>query len=142
MTDVLFPPFTAIIECDEDYPVDANGNPHPDLTGYPFIRTATGFHDINQSYCNIAASYFDFPRAIVCESTYKFRRDWTIIDWCNPGNSRLWTQLIKVGDFTGPVVECPLVDYDWDGVADLPTYSTGPIEHSGRLPQLPLHRYG
>ncbi len=127
IADVRYPPFTQFVECDESFPVDANGNPHPDLTGFPFLRTAVGFHDLNQAYCNLSASYFDFPRAVLCSSSYTFRRDWTIFDWCFPGNSRVWTQLIKVGDFTGPVLECPIVDNNWDGVADLLTYSTGPF---------------
>ena len=33
--DVVVPPFTVFLECDEEFPVDDNGNPHPSLTGGP-----------------------------------------------------------------------------------------------------------
>jgi len=102
--DVVFPPFTVAIECDEDFAVDANGNVHPSVAGYPWIRTALGFHDLAQSYCNVGASYSDEPRIEVCEGTYKFRREWNLIDWCNPGSSLILNQLVKVGDFTGPAL--------------------------------------
>jgi hypothetical protein len=61
IADVLMPPFTAYLECDESYPTLANGNPSPAVTGYPFIETAFGFEDLNQSYCNLSASFFDYP---------------------------------------------------------------------------------
>ncbi|WP_367389207.1 T9SS type A sorting domain-containing protein [Lewinella sp. LCG006] len=116
--DIVFPPFVVPIECDEDYATDANGNPHPSTSGYPWIRTAFGFYDLDQIYCNIGASYSDEPRITVCEGTYKLRREWNIIDWCNPGGSGTLNQLIKVGDFTGPVLT---------GVAPTLTISTSPL---------------
>ncbi len=125
--DVSFPPFTTTIECDEDFPTLANGNPSPEVTGYPFVTTAFGIHDINETYCNLAAQYADQPRIVVCEGGYKLLRNWTFFDWCNPGFTIQFIQIIKVGDFTAPEIECPVVDYNWDGVADLPTYSTGPF---------------
>ncbi|WP_367391600.1 choice-of-anchor R domain-containing protein [Lewinella sp. LCG006] len=102
--DLVFPPFVAPLECDENFAVDANGNPHPSASGYPWLRTAFGFYDLDQIYCNIGASYSDEPRITVCEGTYKLRREWNIIDWCNPGGSGTLQQLIKVFDATGPVI--------------------------------------
>ncbi|WP_367390391.1 hypothetical protein [Lewinella sp. LCG006] len=102
--DIVFPPFVAPLECDENFALDANGNPHPSASGFPWIRTALGFHDLDQGYCNIGASYSDEPRIVVCEGTYKLRRQWNIIDWCNPGGSGTLNQLIKVFDATGPVI--------------------------------------
>ncbi|WP_367392944.1 proprotein convertase P-domain-containing protein [Lewinella sp. LCG006] len=102
--DLVFPPFVAPLECDENFAVDANGNPHPSASGYPWLRTAFGFYDLDQTYCNIGASYSDEPRITVCEGTYKLRREWNIIDWCNPGGSGTLQQLIKVFDATGPVI--------------------------------------
>ncbi|MGH1434588.1 MAG: GEVED domain-containing protein, partial [Lewinella sp.] len=95
--DLVFPSTVALVGCDEDYAVDANGNPHPSRTGYPWLRTAFGFEDLDEIYCNIGASYSDEPRIDVCEGTYKLRREWNIIDWCNPGGSGTIDQLIKVG---------------------------------------------
>lgn len=125
--DVQFPSLTAVIECDEDFDVLANGNPVPGVTGYPFIHTLQGIINLDPDYCNIGATYEDGPRIQVCEGAYKFIRTWTVIDWCNPGGSGFLSQIVKVGDYTPPVVSCPFVDYDWDGDADTPVYSTSPF---------------
>ncbi len=128
VTDVFFPPFTTYVECDEQYETDANGHPHPSVTGYPFVITPFGFSDLDQTFCNLAASYFDYPVAFICESTYKIRREWTLFNWCAPSSSATYSQLIGVGDFSGPVVSCPVVIDDWDGLSDSILYSTGPFD--------------
>jgi len=104
VADVVLPPFTAPIECDEDFALDANGNPVADVTGYPWVQTAFANHSLADDYCNIGASYSDEPRIDVCPGTYKFRREWNIIDWCDTGNSFIWDVIVKVGNYTGPVV--------------------------------------
>ncbi|PSR13995.1 MAG: hypothetical protein C7N36_05815, partial [Bacteroidetes bacterium] len=108
-SDLVLPPFTAPIECDEDFATDGNvggpdDNPAASVVGYPWVITAFGFQDLAQSYCNYGASYSDEPRINVCSGTYKFRREWNIINWCNPGSSSIWNQLVKVADYTGPVL--------------------------------------
>ncbi|MGH1438438.1 MAG: hypothetical protein ACRBG0_28690, partial [Lewinella sp.] len=100
--DLIVPPFTAVIECDEDFPTDGDiggpdDNPSASVTGYPFILTASGYVDLNDVYCNLGASYSDEPRINVCEGTYSLRREWNLIDWCDPANSFIYNQLIKVG---------------------------------------------
>jgi hypothetical protein len=114
--DVFLPPFTVPIECDEDYislPPNQFGqsNPSPESTGYPFIQTAQGIILLNQSYCNLGASFQDGPRIQICESAYKVVRTWQVLDWCNPSAPGLtvlsYPQTIKVGDFTPPAVTCP-----------------------------------
>ncbi|MGH1437181.1 MAG: hypothetical protein ACRBG0_22265, partial [Lewinella sp.] len=109
IAEVILPNFTAVMECDETFATDGtvggpDNNPAASVTGYPFIRTAFGFHDLNSSYCNIGASYSDEPRINVCTGSYKYRREWNIIDWCNPGSSIIYNQFVKVGDFTGPII--------------------------------------
>ncbi len=130
LADVTLPPFTAYLECDESFPTDGNGNPSPTVTGYPFLQTAFGVEDLDQTYCNLAASYADQERIEVCEGTYKLVREWTVLDWCAPGASFIYTQIIKVGDFTGPAISCPTVDYDWDGQPDPLVIPTGPFDCS------------
>jgi hypothetical protein len=126
--DLNWPPQTGIIECDEGFAVDANGNPSPTVTGRPFILTAFGFQDIDPTYCNFAATYEDGPVIDVCAGTYKFVRYWTVINWCNPSPPLQHEQVIKVGDNTPPSVECPIMDWDGDGLPDgVLTYSTGPF---------------
>ncbi|MCG8330355.1 MAG: GEVED domain-containing protein, partial [Chitinophagales bacterium] len=127
-SEVWLPPFTVPIECDEDYPTLANGNPSPAIAGYPFVYTVSGIFDLTQGqYCNVGASFEDSPSIVVCDGAFKFTRTWTIVDWCNPIDFYTYSQIIKVGDFTAPTVTCPGEDYDWDGVLDAPVYSTSPF---------------
>ena len=127
-TEVWLPPFTVPIECDEDYPTLANGNPTPAIAGYPFVYTVSGIFDLTQGqYCNVGVSFEDSPSIVVCDGAFKFTRTWTIVDWCNPIDFYTYSQIIKVGDFTAPTVICPGEDYDWDGVLDAPVYSTSPF---------------
>ncbi|MCG8326837.1 MAG: T9SS type A sorting domain-containing protein [Chitinophagales bacterium] len=128
LDDVSLPPFTAIIECDELFSVNEFGNPDPSHTGYPFLVTFSGVVDLNDVYCNIGASYEDGPLIETCMFSHKFIRTWTLTDWCNPTDQFGYPQIIKVGDFTPPTVEDPLVDFDGDGTFDELHYSTGPFE--------------
>jgi hypothetical protein len=101
--DVRLPHYTVNIECDE---IDAGyASTHPSHTGYPFVSTLTGFVDLTptNAVCNLAAGYQDVARVETCGSTYKFRREWTVYDWCRPGTTVIYNQLIKVGDWTAPV---------------------------------------
>ncbi len=122
--DVVLPNYTAYLECDEEFPLDSLGNPHPNVTGYPFVRTAFGFINLSEPYCNLAATYTDKSRVDVCEQGYKFVREWTIYDWCAPGTTTLYRQLIKIGDFTPPLVFCPT---PLDSNHCIPTFYTGPF---------------
>ena len=112
LEDVVRPPTTVPIECDAVYPINEEGNPHPDFTGYPFVVTASGIIDLNQSYCNVGASYRDIATIEICDGVYQIVREWTIIDWCYvPGQDDLnnspllnYRQIIKIGDFSGPQI--------------------------------------
>ena len=116
--DIVLAPFSAPLECDENFPVDANGNPHPSASGYPWLRTAFGFENLAQNYCNIGASYSDEPRITVCDGTYKVRREWNIIDWCDPAGSLIANQIVKVFDATPPVLT---------GIPEVINLSTSPF---------------
>ncbi|MCB9276650.1 MAG: T9SS type A sorting domain-containing protein [Lewinellaceae bacterium] len=128
LDDIQFPPLTVPIECDEDYITLANGNPSPETTGWPFLFTAQGIITLNDDYCNVGAAFEDGPRISVCDGAYKFVRTWTVLDWCVSAsfpNAITYDQVIKVGDFTPPSVDCPLVDYGWG--PQEPVYSTSPF---------------
>lgn len=123
LEDIVLPPFTSIMECDEGFPTDGSqggpdDNPAPEYAGFPYLSTGINFYNLDQSVCNIGASYSDEPRIVSCPGTYYFRREWNIIDWCNPGNSIIYNQIIYVGDFTGPVIAYNIPDYDHDGEPD------------------------
>ena len=127
LDDVVVPPYTVFLECDEGFDLNQNGNPVPAVAGFPFVETAFGFEDLNADYCSVGASYVDEPQVTICEGAYAFRRVWNIIDWCDPGTATVYFQTIKVGDFTAPSVTCPFVDNNNDGIQDTLIYSTGPF---------------
>lgn len=120
--DVVLPNFIHYIECDEAFSVDSAGYVHPSVSGYPFIRTAFGLKDLNVKWCNLAATYQNTARVDICDNAYTFIREWTIYDWCNPGSTLIYKQLIKVGDFTPPEATC-----QWDEEGCPLIFSTGPF---------------
>lgn len=124
LADVIYPRLTVFLECDSDFEVDINGNPHPDATGYPIVKTSFGNHQLRTSYCNMTATYVDKPRSTGCAETFGFIRDWTIVDFCNTGNILTFSQVIRVGDGMPPTVSCPTADNDNDGVLDTLVFST------------------
>ncbi len=124
LADVILPSLSFYAECSESFTVDVNGNPHPSLTGYPFVKTAFANHNLAPLYCNISANYQDNPRIVNCGPAYTFIRNWTVIDFCNPVALLTFQQLIQIGDSQEPTVECPIADYDNDGVPDLLRFST------------------
>ena len=138
LLDVILPHYTSFLECDEFAALPAsqktsNGYPSPQVTGYPFVETAfDGTVDLTptQPYCNLAAGYEDKAPVEACDGSYKFRREWTIYDWCRPGTSIIYNQLIKVGDFTAPTIVHPVVNQV--GMSSFDCYATGKLP----MPQL------
>ena len=60
--------------------------------------------------CANLVTTFETTNAVqTCESTVKFSRVYRVIDWCEPGTAREFTQFVKVGDSTGPVFTGPSV---------------------------------
>ncbi|MCB0555640.1 MAG: DUF11 domain-containing protein, partial [Phaeodactylibacter sp.] len=137
--DVIAPPALPVIACDASYVMDQNGNPDPSETGFPTVQTYFGIYPLNQTLCNVGATYEDAPPITVCEGTIKIIRTWTVLDWCASGGSNIqtYTQIIKVGDVEGPQVSCPNVDYDGDGQADPLQFSTAPYDCTAAF-QAPL----
>ena len=135
LNDIHKPNTTVPISCDEEFPTLQNGNPHPDHTGYPYVVSAFGIHDLKSSYCNVGTNYADIARIDVCDESYKIVRQWTLVDWCQVGdqqelnNSPLnnFRQIIKIGDFNAPQIDCPTSDMD---------FSTGPFECTASIPLL------
>ena len=127
--DVVTPPLTSLVDNQQSFETDANGNPHPNVSGYPFVITAFDIYNLDQSYCNLGASYSDFPSVDLGDNAYEFQREWNVIDWCTPEDNYTYQQTIKVGTFTPPEITCPFVDLDQDGSPDgILTYSTGPFD--------------
>ncbi len=132
LEDIVFPPLSTTVECDEGFPTDGEvggpeDNPSPAYTGLPYLDAGLNFYNLEQSACNIGASYSDEPRITSCSGSYYFRREWTIVDWCNPDDNIVVNQLIRVGDYTGPIIDFVIPDHNENGLPDDPLkYSTAP----------------
>jgi subtilisin-like proprotein convertase family protein len=75
---------------------DANGNPHPGVTGTP-APSGGGCN-------NVSVTYTDLKFNDVCGANgYKIVRTWKVVDWC-AGTSGTREQIIKVGDMIAPVI--------------------------------------
>jgi hypothetical protein len=130
--DVRLPHYTVNLDCDEVS--EGTVSTDPSSPGYPFVSTLAGFVDLKpegtgNTVCNLAAGYEDVARVETCANTYKFRREWTIYDWCRPGTTVIYHQLIKVGDWTAPT---------WPAAteaskASLVTHTTSPVECTGTI---------
>lgn len=131
LEEVNLPPKVFNIDCNESFTTDANGNPSPDLTGYPFVITAEGAFDVNMVYCNILANYVDAAPIQVCSGTQQFIRTWSVSDNCNPGEVINFTQSIIIGDRTAPILTCSAPDTDLNGLPDTLIYSTQSASCSG-----------
>jgi uncharacterized repeat protein (TIGR01451 family) len=129
LDDVKMPPLTARFDCDEFFVEDGNGNPHPSVTGYPFVLTAFGVNVLDEDpYCNLQASYQDEEEEI-CESSSTIFRTWTITDECNPDEIRTYVQTIKIGDIEGPIVSCPTSNHYCPILeGDIMLFSTDPFD--------------
>jgi hypothetical protein len=109
LDDVLFPDDVVEIDCGTAFEALPNHAPVPELTGFPEVDDLPVFgpHAIDFSFGNFAAAYEDGAIVQECEGTFKLNRVWTIYDWCEPGATVEFVQLIKVGDYTAPEVSCP-----------------------------------
>lgn len=107
-SDIQLPPATVFLECTDAVESDAQGAPLPAATGFPAVLTLEGLLPLNNSLCNLSATYSDLPRILVCSGSYRFVRQWAIVDACDPAASFLYQQQIFAGDVLGPTVSCHL----------------------------------
>lgn len=124
LTDVVLPPANAFVGCDEDVMLDANGHPHPMISGRPFILSAFGPVFLDTVTCGIGATYNDESVQKQCGDTRVIHRLWKIVDWCDNEAVTYFTQRIIVGDFTEPAFDCPAPTRPGDEIL---TFSTGPF---------------
>jgi hypothetical protein len=109
--DVILPHFTYNIDCDDFYALNSsfilpNGNPSPELSGYPYLITLLGTKALSPRYANLSAAYNDQAKVNLCGGTrnFSFTRVWTITDDAKPGTNIIYNQIIRVYDFTPPVI--------------------------------------
>ena len=84
----------------------------PEEADYPFLRVGErtiSVVDANAMCSMIAVGYETSQNPIqTCPSTVKFQRTFTVVDWCAPTEVMTYTQLVKVGDGTGPEITGPI----------------------------------
>lgn len=86
--DVRLPHYTVHLDCNQ-----------PVHGGFPFISTLGGIIELTpqQTVCNIGASFDDSGNENQCGNNRTFRRNWTIYDYCRPGTTVIYHQLISIG---------------------------------------------
>ncbi len=130
LSDVIAPDAVVEIDCSN---FNGTANPQPLLINYPRLQLGSGqpFY-LNQPYDNLGVTFTDGPRINICTNTYKFVRTFTVIDWCDVSNILTFNQLVKVGDFSSPMIVVPTQDLDFDGIPDEGPlfYSTNSIDCS------------
>jgi hypothetical protein len=91
--------------------------PAPRASDFPFLTVGDRVFPLSagQSVCNIGVTYGDGNPIITCPFTYKFVRTYTVIDWCNPSDIRMFNQVVKVGDTTAPTFTGPNVPTNANG---------------------------
>ncbi len=111
VSDVIFPTDTIDFDCEvDDFPTDANGNPATAVTGEPIVVSAFDTTILTDLYCgNISVSYSDASEQ-TCSGTQTIVRTWTAEDLCT-GATTTSEQIIRTGDFSAPVVECPISNH-------------------------------
>ena len=128
LADVISPMPVVEFSCSDMFEVDENGFPDPSVSGYPYVLTAFGEHELNDSYCNLSASYED-EVLVDCGKGKEIMRTWTIVDACDPDAQTIFTQMINVGDIEGPIVECPLSNHYCPIIEDdIMLFSVDPFE--------------
>ena len=104
------------LACDGNYPLDANGNPHPSYTGVPTYDGIDLWPD-GIAICNVMVSYSDLniPTFGCVE---KIMRTWTAREWwCSEEIEYTHVQIIEISDEEGPDITCPnIFDVSTDGV--------------------------
>ncbi len=88
---------------------DGVQNPTLDCTAPTTEPSFTGSPTINglpiDAYCELMVFQED-EQVINCPGDYIIQRTWKVYDWCS-GNVIEQTQIIKVVDETGPIINCP-----------------------------------
>lgn len=128
--DIILPPRVALFTCGEDYEINEAGYPDPGAAGYPHIVTAGGIEVLeNGELFNLTITYKDSELADTMLATTSVERLWTIVDACNNDTLVRFAQLIKIGEFSEPRIDCPLTNHYCPIVEeDIMLFNTDPFE--------------
>lgn len=134
INDVRLPPYAVYLDC-EDWSgseFSSNNLPGPNITGFPFLHTLSGFQPLfsgtfSRRDIPIGASYEDKALLFKDHLRYSFRREWTIYDWCQPWATVIYHQLVHLGDWSPPVIDTASIDVisrsmpdQCDGILSIP----------------------
>jgi hypothetical protein len=92
-SDIYLPPSVQLNQCGES----------PD-TIFPYLYTLNGIVELseNKLFNSLAAQFEDGFYFNSCGDNQGFRREWTIFDFCKPGETLLYQQLIQSNDWIPP----------------------------------------
>lgn len=94
------------LECSDNFQLDANGNPHPYVTGVPNVNGLSLWPSY-LFYCNLSTSYEDMI-ALDLPCKKKIIRLWKSVEWwCGTAVVRTHPQTIEIIDSRPPVLHCP-----------------------------------
>lgn len=113
-SDIIPPAKFATVFCDEDFETNEEGNPSPNHTGFPMIRTFSGAFALSPSICNLTATYDDQMAMTSCGGSRVFNRRWFFYDECDPGNPVFYDQVIFIEDNAAPKVDAELSNLDYE----------------------------
>ena len=120
IADLILPSNDVVIECGTEELL-ADGSVDPAQAGFPAFCCD---QVTDEDFCKLSISYED-DILNSCGESYKILRTWQILNWCLPSNTPTeYTQLIVVGDHTGPVVNAGAsitvnANDDCEGILDL-----------------------
>ena len=101
------------ISCDATFPLDPDGQPSPDFTGWPYLALngdTTYFTPTAALGCGIAVTYMDFkPNSPNPDCRKQIVRTWGLHESLCQYPPRILgnIQTIEIADTTSPVVTCP-----------------------------------
>lgn len=113
-SDIIPPSKFITVYCDEDFLVNEEGNPTPQFTGYPMVRTFTRAFVLAPALCNLTATYNDQMPMMSCGGSRMFNRRWFFYDQCKPSSPIFYDQVIMIEDNAAPKVEADLSDLSYE----------------------------
>ncbi|MBK7881727.1 MAG: T9SS type A sorting domain-containing protein [Saprospiraceae bacterium] len=108
---IVFPDQIVDLECSRISRLDANGNPHPSITGIPTLEGYQIWPNID-FICNMYVDYEDQDLGDI-GSVHKIMRTWRAREWwCNQEFTVLGIQFIQIRDTEGPIITHRPYDFD------------------------------
>lgn len=103
LDSIIFPPEKVELFCGRIDRLDAEGHPHPYVTGLPTLEGDSIWPNVNV-ICNLVADYSDIDLGEI-NCVRKIMRTWRVREWwCSGEITRTSLQIFEIKDIDGPVV--------------------------------------